>query len=322
MNETPQGMVQLLEREDSNSFQSQAQPANDPVESTMKKITISVGDAGTLHVWNHDDVIMMQKKYHVMGNAVGCFAKTPLQDVFTSLPVRLTSAEAAYLRDIRAARFVREAELTAAPTEAQAELFHAHRQRQYIDQVQILAQNRIAEIESKRDKIFAGKISKMRADALAKGITLPADEEEIWKIMRDELLSRPVTHDGHVKLELPLRSWRTGMQMLKLPECEFSYPESHEEKIYYAAYFKLMLAGFWTTSGVKYGGDLLLYEGDVHVKHSVCIVKIVEDSKETSLEEILRLGRVATSCHKAVLWASVDNNYDVNFTCSKWALMK
>ena len=51
-------------------------------------------------------------------------------------------------------------------------------------------------------------------------------------------------------------------------------------------------------------------------------MRIIEEDEEVPLEEILRIGRVATGCHKAVLWASVRDDYAVEFTCSKWSLMK
>lgn len=102
---------------------------------------------------------------------------------------------------------------------------------------------------------------KMRTEAAKKGVELPADEEDLWKMMREELLNRPITREGSARMELPLRSWRTGMGLTTLPEYKFTYPNTQAERVYYAAYFALMEAGFWITSGTKYGGDLLLYEG-------------------------------------------------------------
>lgn len=87
------------------------------------------------------DVITMQSQYHVMGTSVGCFAKIPLQDIFSSLPVRLTPAEAAYLRDIGVARFLDESVLLEAPTNEEKEVHQRAKVKQYNDQVCLKAEH-------------------------------------------------------------------------------------------------------------------------------------------------------------------------------------
>ena len=77
----------------------------------------------------------MQSQHHVMGCATGCFAKTPLQDIFKSLPLRLTPAEAAYLRDSGAARFVSEDNLLKSPDRMDQAKFQAFREKEIFDQV-------------------------------------------------------------------------------------------------------------------------------------------------------------------------------------------
>ncbi|OQV23871.1 hypothetical protein BV898_02220 [Hypsibius exemplaris] len=293
-------------------------------EPPRRKITINIGARGTLHVWDAEDAVKMQSVYHVMGTTVGCFAKTPLQDIFKSLPFQLTPAEAAYLRDIGAAQFVDEAVLRKFPTAVQQEAFREQREKQFNDQHKEFDKARQFQLDERKEQIMAGKIRKMTEAAAVSGIplNLPEDREELWQTIRNELLSRPMVQEGSARIELPFRSWKVDMSLAELEEITFSYPQTHPERVYYAAYLELMKAGFWVTSGMKYGGDLLLYEGDVHVNHSTCIVRIVDETEETSLEDILRIGRVATACHKAVLWASVRKDYTVDFTCSKWSLMK
>ena len=114
-------------------------------------------------------------------------------------------------------------------------------------------------------------MKKMAADAEAKGLALvlPEDTEELWKTIRAELLNRPVVNEGSARVELPFRSWRMGWGLDELPGVELPYPQTHAERVYYAAYQQLMKAGFWITSGLKYGGDLLLYQGTVNItKHN------------------------------------------------------
>ena len=52
------------------------------------------------------------------------------------------------------------------------------------------------------------------------------------------------------------------------------------------------------------------------------MVKVVKDDQLEGLDVYLRLGRVATSAKKAVIWVMVDKDLDVRFSCNKWALLR
>lgn len=75
----------------------------------------------------------MQRTYRIMGNPVGCYPKTPLQNIFMSLPYRIHPAEAAYLRDRQLAVFLDESILTTLPTPEQEAGF-AERRKQEISE--------------------------------------------------------------------------------------------------------------------------------------------------------------------------------------------
>lgn len=66
----------------------------------------------------------------------------------------------------------------------------------------------------------------------------------------------------------------------------------------------------------------LFVPGDSHALYSLYIVKVVHEDQGEGLDENLRLGRVATTAKKALLFATVSDSLKVRLCCSKWALMR
>ena len=68
--------------------------------------------------------------------------------------------------------------------------------------------------------------------------------------------------------------------------------------------------------------SLKILIGSSHLVYSHYMVKVVKDDQLEGLDVYLRLGRVATSAKKAVIWVMVDKDLDVRFSCNKWALLR
>jgi hypothetical protein len=51
------------------------------------------------------------------------------------------------------------------------------------------------------------------------------------------------------------------------------------------------------------------------------MVKVSALSGGASLDDYLRLGKVATMAKKALLWIMLSDDLQVRFCCSKWALI-
>ena len=118
---------------------------------------------------------------------------------------------------------------------------------------------RRAKLELHKEKIIAGKLKKRKQETTNREAKV--DVEEIWKMVCEDSLSRTASLEWSSRIESPSRSWRTSLGLLQLPEMAFEYPRTYAERLIYAAYSALMKAGFWITSGLKYGGDFLLYVG-------------------------------------------------------------
>eukprot|EP01138_Halocafeteria_seosinensis_P006861 gb/GECG01007016.1/.p1 GENE.gb/GECG01007016.1/~~gb/GECG01007016.1/.p1 ORF type:complete len:198 (+),score=22.55 gb/GECG01007016.1/:1-594(+) len=80
------------------------------------------------------------------------------------------------------------------------------------------------------------------------------------------------------------------------------------QKDKYALYVDLWKQGYWVTSGIKFGGDFLVYEDDPTNVHAGYIVALVPPSYcETRLLEIASKMRVGVATSKKLILATVEN---------------
>ncbi|XP_055342871.1 uncharacterized protein LOC129591295 [Paramacrobiotus metropolitanus] len=289
------------------------------------KVTVNVGAGNTLWVWDPADAIHVQKVYRIQGVLTGCFPKVPMQDTFASLPLRLMPEEAAYLRDRGRAVFVSEEPLARSlPTLLDRGHFDAMRHEQFQQQADLFTILRESHTDVHKDELLKRFEEEQSRAMEQEGRPSLRDREELWRTERERWLGKPIEDIRHVfNMELPTRSWRVGQSLIHLPEISFQYPTNDKESAACVVFTALMDAGFSVTSGANYGADFLAFRGDPHVVYSSYMVKVVREKEEFKLDEYLRLGRVATTAKKAILWAIViDNNSQVRFCCSKWALMK
>lgn len=68
--------------------------------------------------------------------------------------------------------------------------------------------------------------------------------------------------------------------------------------------------GFYITSGIKFGGDYLLYSNDPMCVHSEYIVSIKNSVNETIQPlDLISMGRLATTVKKTFVLASVEQQH-------------
>ncbi|OQV19656.1 hypothetical protein BV898_06428 [Hypsibius exemplaris] len=285
-------------------------------------ITISVGVQGSLLVWDPLDAIVLQRNYRIQGASMGMHPRVPVQDAFMSLPIALMPEEGAYLRDKQQARFEDESSLVKMPTLMDVVKFHDARKVQVSQQDEIYDKLRPRHFDLHRDVVYSKYLRELQEAAAVEGVKLPESPDDLWELLRARLLAHPDLQNQVVNVELPTRSWRAQMGGLKMAEIAFHYPETSKERCFYAAYAALMDRGFSVTSGSNYGADFLAFKGDPHLVYSSYMVKVINVAEGDSLDDYLRLGRVATTAKKALLWVMVSEDLLVEFCCSKWSLMK
>lgn len=91
--------------------------------------------------------------------------------------------------------------------------------------------------------------------------------------------------------------------------------DSANDHIKYAVYSDLWHKGYYLTSGLKYGGDYLVYSKDPSHVHSDFIAVVLPWSQPIS--SLVSLGRLGTKVKKNTLLCSVVNK-EVQYKTLKW----
>lgn len=80
---------------------------------------------------------------------------------------------------------------------------------------------------------------------------------------------------------------------------------TNHDRSLYLIYRHLWSAGFWLTSGLKYGSDWLAYRGTPELYHSQFIVKYVDYDFPLPVSQITTLCRIGSKTNKTLMLASV-----------------
>ena len=73
-----------------------------------------------------------------------------------------------------------------------------------------------------------------------------------------------------------------------------------------ATFISLHRRGFWLTNGFKFGVDFLAYRADPRLAHACFMVKCIGVGECLSVNEMIRLSRVATAADKIIVFALPD----------------
>jgi tRNA-splicing endonuclease subunit Sen34 len=97
-------------------------------------------------------------------------------------------------------------------------------------------------------------------------------------------------------------------------------PATETERLKYAVFHDLWLKGYYLTSGLKYGGDYLVYRDDPNKVHSDFIAVVLPWKQPIS--SIISLGRLGSKVKKNTLLCSVERDGGpVNYVTLQWSGM-
>lgn len=206
--------------------------------------------------------------------------------------------------------------------------FEAYSKQFTQNQIQSYRELRKNQLVSMRKQIIEGKRKKLQSQ-LAKE-TNETKRNEILKYI-DNLDADFESELSKVdKLELNESSTNTEI-FVKTPDfyrCLFSPTQVSIQDFWlnythhtcrYQAFRSLWEKGFYLTSGVKFGGDFLVYPGDPASYHSQYILVCMEDSPSLTLKQLITYARMATSVKKTFLIAFIKNSTTLNFLSINWS---
>ena len=81
-------------------------------------------------------------------------------------------------------------------------------------------------------------------------------------------------------------------------------------------YKDLWHRGYSLTSGLKYGGDYLVYQGHPHAVHSSHIAVVL--SWKQVIANLVSLGRLGAKVKKSVLLCSMNKSGEIQYLTIQW----
>lgn len=130
-------------------------------------------------------------------------------------------------------------------------------------QLELFRELRARHLDTHKDELMSKYQTVLQEKASQESKDFSTCPEEVWPRVREYLLAQPVEDIKQVfNMELPTRSWRADMNVIKLHQVSFHYPTTSRQKALYTVYSALVNGGFTLTSGAIYGADFLAFKGN------------------------------------------------------------
>ncbi|KAF9369482.1 tRNA-splicing endonuclease subunit [Podila verticillata] len=231
-------------------------------------------------VWDVEDVSLLRQAHRITGSLAGSLPRSPLQNIFQGLPLRLSPEEVFALWDSGLVDLVDDSRAYREPTaDEKADLTTGATTTTSADQ---------------------GKVSKNNAKSNFEYITLHTLSSYLpWftsgakdNTPQNSTSSSPLVESKSLPEHGQPHFWRYP-----------STPQDWRRSII----FKHLWADqqYFLAPGMKFGGDYLLYKKDPLVCHSSLIASIRDIDEPLSLTDLANFARLASSVQKRHLLCSV-----------------
>ncbi|XP_054718646.1 tRNA-splicing endonuclease subunit Sen34-like [Uloborus diversus] len=312
---------------------------------------------GKAFLWNADDIYLLRKDHRIVGALVGSYPNKPFQMHNKWLPLQLMPEETKLLIEKGIARLVQSPQNGPDPEtldsfyqlreklcEEQIILMKENRQKTILEKADEIFEGKKRKLLELRE----GKTKSKKSVGHSETSESVSEEMEVSKI-QEEIES---TSEGTSESSLSLKGdtsdiildkdtiiqaelskvseiskdqcmvqlfaecpWKKNMM---LEEVNWRYPNTEEEKLRFAVFKDLWERGLYITSGCKFGGDFLAYEGDPFKYHALYIVVCIEQTSKFQAIDILTYGRLGNQVKKTVALASVNSSGIVEYISLKW----
>ncbi|ESO09662.1 hypothetical protein HELRODRAFT_183980 [Helobdella robusta] len=269
-------------------------------------------------IWTAEDACKVRKVFRIVGNMVGCLPSSPLQNAQMGLPLLLMQCEARLLVEKGFACIVDEFSIKKSKNHIQ--LIAQKRKQVFDEQVALCKKEKHHQMEINMQKIIDGKRKKIfnqNDEISAADLSKQIEEELLVERKRIDCLKL-----SQSSALVQTHTSRYPSEKIKDNKAQYAWKSSidfHLDKKYYV--FKYFWEqNYFITSGLKFGGDFLVYPGDPSRYHSFYIVLCVQHDEAINLLQLIRMGRQATTVKKTFVLASVDfnNTYNVNCVSIQW----
>lgn len=256
-------------------------------------------------------------EHHICGLLTGTLPLIPQQNVFLGLPLRLLAEEVVYLLRKGVAVLIDETRAYMSPTADERETFLEQEKQQIQAQKERTLQQQDEQrrfIESKLQTEEVGALERRRARQAAKKSPIPNEVLSNDASKRTPYvhytLGESVSIPGYVPCtQAMLSDMPAGAQVnayMTLKEAMqagvWTYPLTLEQRARCAVYEDLHEQGYFLSTGLRFGGDFVVYPGDPLRYHSHFTATILATPEQAvPAFHIIASGRLGTAVKKSHL---------------------
>ena len=312
-----------------------------------------------IFVWDKESVMILRRKYRIVGSLVGSLPSKPRQNLVFSLPLVLLPEEARLLLDKNIARAVQSN--TTSPTHETILKFQKEREaniQEQIERLEKMKQQKLVEfaeiIEEGREKVnrkrkilshdCSGKVPRIAGDKSCVWSCLEKDgadncPEKQLEVCAQQLPasicmgSKEIGFNQDAQQEITTSSENvtnylqdstlvcinTKSRTLETENANLKFPETEIEQARCKIFSDLWEKGYFITNGSKFGGDYLVYPGDPLRFHSHFIVKVLPWKEKLTGLDLVAVGRLGSTVKKTSVLASVNSSGNVVYSSIQWS---
>ena len=111
-------------------------------------------------------------------------------------------------------------------------------------------------------------------------------------------------YNGSLRIQIPTDS----VNERYFESFDMTYPMTEQEKCCCIIYEDIHSRGFYVTSGMKFGGDFLVYLGDPLRHHSQYIILVLERNHTFTAKDMITYGRLAAAVKKTVVLSTLKDD--------------
>ncbi|WFD42172.1 tRNA-intron lyase [Malassezia psittaci] len=276
---------------------------------------------GVPFLWEPQDVELVRTKHNLCGLLSGTLPLIPQQNVFLGLPLRLLPEEVVLLLRRKAAILIDEKQAYVSPNDESKVEYLKQKEQLVLEQ----KEEQRKQQEDHRQRVEAALVGeagdvkaleRRRARQVAKALqdTESLDNKPEANEQEDALLKMPyLHHTPNTSAEIPGYIPTLGGSPSKLQNAYltlqsaqaagiWTYPSTLAERARCAVFESLHSDGYFLSTGLRFGGDFVVYPGDPLRYHSHYTATVLSTPKQPMAAfHVIASGRLGTAVKKSHL---------------------
>ncbi|KAK4151357.1 PAXNEB-domain-containing protein [Chaetomidium leptoderma] len=261
--------------------------------------------AGRYLVFDIDDVVYIRRHHGICAVLTGTMPQNPTQNLFLGLPVELHAEEAKLLVD-KGVGYIGD-ELT--DHLSQLSSMDESTRKAYLQHLRQQRRNAQQVFEEARAKVQAKHQGKRKAAIAKAKPAAPTSSSEASAVTEsDSLFAPPSPSDKEKPTQppnLPSITPTTSYPLFPTPPSPVTTTmEIPPSSSSYPLYKYLNSRGYYTTPGLRFGGDYSVYPGDPFRYHAHYLANSYGWDEEVAMLDLVTSGRLGTAVKKGFLFGA------------------